>query len=176
MIKSLVLFFSISFAMAPLHAQESPYSGWEGREIKALSDNQVRGYLSGKGMGLALPAELNGYPGPKHVLELESRLELSVEQREAVERVFRQMHESAVALGRKIVEAEAGLDTGFASGSISPESLAKQTREIGLLKGELRAAHLKAHLETRAVLTEEQVARYIELRGYKKGGRHHGRS
>ena len=34
-------------------------------------------------MGLALAAELNGYPGPSHVLELADKLELSAEQRAA---------------------------------------------------------------------------------------------
>lgn len=35
---------------------------------------------SGKGMALALPAELNGYPGPSHSLERADQLKLSPEQ------------------------------------------------------------------------------------------------
>ena len=37
-------------------------------------------------MGLALAGELNGYPGPKHVLELAAELDLSEDQRRAVQR------------------------------------------------------------------------------------------
>ena len=32
---------------------------------------------AGRGMGLALAAELNGYPGPAHVLELADKLDLA---------------------------------------------------------------------------------------------------
>jgi hypothetical protein len=39
------------------------------------------------------------------------------------------------------------------------------------VQGELRAAHLLAHLETRQLLTESQVAEYDRLRGYASG--HH---
>ena len=41
----------------------SPYTGQEKREIRALSKEEVHGYLSGDGMGFAKPAELNHYPG-----------------------------------------------------------------------------------------------------------------
>ena len=52
----------------------SPYAGEEGREIKALSAADVDAYLTGQGMGFAKAAELNGYAGPKHVLELAAEL------------------------------------------------------------------------------------------------------
>ena len=38
-------------------------------------------------MSLALAAELNGYPGPLHVLELADRLGLSAEQRGKVQQL-----------------------------------------------------------------------------------------
>ena len=44
---------------------QSPYVGQESREIKALSPQEISDYLSGKGMGLAKAAELNGYPGQR---------------------------------------------------------------------------------------------------------------
>lgn len=44
-------------------ASQSPYTGATQREIKTLSAEQIAGYLSGDGMALALPAELNDYPG-----------------------------------------------------------------------------------------------------------------
>ncbi len=49
---------------------------------KALSASDVQALDEGRGMGTAKPAELNGYPGPMHVLQLAAELELSREQRE----------------------------------------------------------------------------------------------
>ena len=57
----------------PAIAQQQPYAGLERREVKALSDQQLADLRAGRGMSLALPAELNGYPGPVHVLALSSR-------------------------------------------------------------------------------------------------------
>jgi hypothetical protein len=54
-----------------------PYAGLEARSIKTLSDQQIGDLRAGRGMGLALAAELNGYPGPMHVLELADALGLS---------------------------------------------------------------------------------------------------
>src|SRR3954447_9774092 len=51
-----------------------PYSGMQSRSIKALSDQQLADLKAGRGMGLALAAELNGYPGPSHLLELSEKL------------------------------------------------------------------------------------------------------
>ena len=50
--------------------------------MKSLSDQQLSDLRAGRGMGMALPAELNGYPGPVHVLELADALGLTPEQRE----------------------------------------------------------------------------------------------
>ena len=37
---------------------------------------------------------------------------------------------------------------------------------FGRARGELRAVHLRAHLETAAVLSAEQTAAYVRMRGY----------
>lgn len=159
-----------------LHAQHSPYMGLEHREIKALSAEQVAGYLAGDGMGFALPAELNHYPGPKHVLELATVLELASEQRKRTQEIFDVMKEEAQRLGREIVDREKQLDGLFAQGTISQESLDAVVGEIAALQGELRVAHLRAHLEMVATLTEDQIARYEKHRGYHGAPDHpHGR-
>ena len=54
-----------------------PHSGMQNRPIKALSDQQVADLKAGRGMGLALAAELNGYPGPSHLIELPDQLGLT---------------------------------------------------------------------------------------------------
>src|ERR1700676_1166299 len=72
-----------------------PYSGMQNRPIKALSDQQVADLKAGRGMGLALAAELNGYPGPSHLVELADRLELSADQRARVQNLFDSMKSEA---------------------------------------------------------------------------------
>src|SRR5512140_1710908 len=49
-------------------ALTSPYAGEEKREIKSLSADVIEQYNQGEGMGMAKAAELNHYPGPRHVL------------------------------------------------------------------------------------------------------------
>ena len=56
---------------------EQPYAGLESRAIKALAPSEVEDLRQGNGMGMALPAELNGYPGPRHVLDLAEELNLT---------------------------------------------------------------------------------------------------
>lgn len=155
------------------HTQHKPaggYAGEERREIKSLSQEDVEQLLQGHGMGLAKAAELNHYPGPRHVLELGARLELTPAQRAATEAAFRQMRDEAVRLGRQIVERERALDAMFAKGEIDAGKLRAATPEIAGLQGNLRAAHLAAHLEMRRLLSPAQIKKYDELRGYTGAG------
>src|SRR6476661_9848828 len=93
-------------------AQE-PYAGMQNRPIKALSEQQVADLGAGRGMGLALAAELNGYPGPSHVLELADKLELSAEQKNRVQQLFDSMKLEALPIGARLLEQEAELDRLF---------------------------------------------------------------
>jgi hypothetical protein len=144
----------------------SPYAAHQEREIKALSAEEVEGYLNGDGLGMALPAELNGYPGPRHVLELAEQLELGEQQATEVRRIHDSMKARAVELGTQIVQLERRLDHEFADGSITLTALESLTDEIAMLQGKLRAVHLRAHLELADVLTDTQREEYDRLRGY----------
>ncbi|PWC53078.1 Spy/CpxP family protein refolding chaperone [Azospirillum sp. TSO22-1] len=172
---------ALLLAPAAALAQTSPYAGQETRTIKALSAEDVDGLLQGKGMALAKAAELNGYPGPPHALDLAAELALSPEQIATLKDIQARMTAAAKPLGAAIVEAERALDRRFAERRIDRESLAEATAGIGKLWGELRAVHLAAHLETRAALSGEQIARYDALRGYTgnaeqhPGHGHHGK-
>jgi hypothetical protein len=150
----------------PAAAQTSGYSGQQGRAIKAVSAEETADLLAGRGMGLARTAELNHFPGPAHVLELREQLGLSAGQIRAVQDCFDRMSAAARPLGVEILAAERRLDEAFASGSILVDMLRAQTAGIGELQGRLRAVHLAAHLETHALLSPEQIARYDTLRGY----------
>ncbi len=158
-------------AEAPAAADTtSPYAAFEPREIAALGADETRQLLAGEGMGMALPAELHGFPGPRHVLDLADQLGLSAAQRQEIEAAYDGMHQRAVALGEEIIAGERELDRRFSDGSIAPADLAARTTELGRLRGELRAVHLTAHLEAAEVLSPEQRHRYVELRGYEMGG------
>jgi hypothetical protein len=81
------------------HAPASPYAGWEHQTVKALSDQQIADLCAGRDMGLALPAELNGYPGPVHALELGDQLRLTKDQRTRVQELHAAMQAEAIPLG-----------------------------------------------------------------------------
>lgn len=148
------LLFSILMLMAPLVSADP----------KSLSEEQVHGYLAGKGMGFAKVAELNGYPGPAHVLELADSLQLTGTQREATKKLFNTMHNNAVVLGKELVKLEQELDDLFASHRVTEEALTALLKKIGQCRAQLRQVHIEAHMAQRALLTEDQVARYKQLR------------
>jgi hypothetical protein len=158
------------FSWNALAAEISPYSGQEAREIKALSEVEIDGLLAGRGLGYAKAAELNGYPGPRHVLELGDELGLSADQRALTESAFLRMQTQARELGAKLVEAERVLDEIFKNQTVTEDSLKESLVKIAQLNAQVREAHLQAHLVQTRILSLEQVAEYMRLRGYGEGG------
>ena len=144
----------------------SPYAGQQARAIKALSDDDNSALRKGEGMGMAKAAELNGYPGPVHVLALAEQLGLTDTQQRQVTAIFERMSAAAKPLGAELITHEQILDQLFAKGEITPDRLTAETTVIAELQGRLRSVHLGAHLETRASLNPDQIARYEQLRGY----------
>ncbi len=144
----------------------SPYTGWQSREIKALSQADIDGMKAGRGMSLALAAELNGYPGPLHVIELADQLALTPNQKSASEALFQRMKTDAVVAGNELIAAERDLDKLFASKTASPEALTAALSKVGASQAKLRGVHLQAHLEQVRILQPEQVAQYNRGRGY----------
>jgi Spy/CpxP family protein refolding chaperone len=149
-----------------VHGAHGAYAGMHKREIKAFSPQQMDDLRSGKGMGSAMPAELNGYPGPLHVLELSSKLGLSDVQVAETKRLYAEMQEAAKAQGGKVIEAERELDSLFAQRKATAESLAALVSASAAAHGLLREIHLRYHLSMMHVLTPAQVATYNQLRGY----------
>lgn len=155
------------------YAAPTPYSGRQARAIKALPERDVQGLLEGNGMGMALAAELNSYPGPLHVLEHAQALGLSDAQRDSTARLMAAHKEEARALGRQLVDAERELDHAFATRQIDAPSLSARMQRIGTLQAAIRNAHLQTHLTQTALLTPAQIARYNQLRGYRETGAAH---
>jgi hypothetical protein len=170
--KRILMAATLLLASANVFA-ETPYAGMQGRTVKALSEQQVADLNAGRGMGMALAAELNGYPGPSHVLELADRLELTPAQIVAVQNLFEAMKRDSIPLGTRLIEQESELDRQFASHTITPESLRDATAAAARTQGELRETHLKYHLSTEALLEPGQMQRYAALRGYAEPTAHH---
>lgn len=173
----LALWVSAPFAGTAI-AQHSHYVGQETREIKSLAPAEVNDLLAGRGMGLARAAELNGYPGPMHVLELAAKLELSEAQVRSTQDIFTRMQAQAQALGAQLVDAERDLDTLFRQRRADPDAVTARLNTIAQLQAAVRGTHLQAHIEQLSVLTPQQITQYMQLRGYgaanaAQGHRHH---
>lgn len=144
----------------------SKYKGQETRQIKTLSETDIAALENGRGWGLAKAAELNGVPGPKHLLEMAGELQLSAGQITKLEAIFEEMAAAAKMQGRKLIEAEMLLNRGFRERTIDEKSLSKLLENISTIHRQLRFIHLAAHLKTLEVVTEDQAALYNTLRGY----------
>ena len=150
----------------PAHGGASPYAEFRTRTIKALSQQQIYDLRAGRGMGLALAAELNGYPGPMHVLEHERALGLSPLQKGRMEALMAEMRVDAVKAGEAAIAAERALDRLFADGAASEDVLRSAVIAASKAHGEIRFIHLRTHIRVKAELMLEQITSYDRLRGY----------
>jgi len=146
----------------------SPYAGKDAREIRTLSKEDIEELQAGAGWGLATAAELNGVPGPAHLLEMADREEMrfSAGQLEQIRSLHREMADRAIPLGFRLIEQERELNRRFADGTITEEELQELLAQIGETTAKLRFVHLSAHLKTLPILSPHQVHTYNQLRGY----------
>ena len=170
--KTLIISFaSFAILILPAVAQETPHHSPASQETaefsvpKSYSADDVAELLQGAGRGMAKPAELNGAPGPAHVLELAAELDLTPEQRVQIESIRLDMKTKAVAVGQKLIALELALDETFAAGEVQPEGLLAALDRIANAERDLRYIHLSAHLSTPVLLTADQIRRYDALRG-----------
>lgn len=143
-----------------------PYAGMQNRAIKSLSDNDIKELRRGGGWGLALAAELNGMPGPAHLLEFKDQIPLTPEQVTKTQALFDDMRKAAIPAGERLIAAETALEAVFASGKVDEPSLRRLLAEAEAARIELRFIHLSQHFKTVQFLTPEQIKRYNILRGY----------
>jgi methionine synthase II (cobalamin-independent) len=159
----LIATFAIS-AADPTH--KSKYAGEEKREIKSLSATDIEELQNGKGWGLAKAAELNGVPGPVHLLEMKEEIDLSAEQIQAIEDIYSKMIHEAIPLGLELIELERELNAHFANRTITDELLLQILQKIAQIRRQLRYVHLSTHLKTPDILKSKQITLYNKLRGY----------
>lgn len=148
------------------HTQQSPYAGQQNRAITSLSADDQQALLKGQGWGLAKSAELNGVPGPAHLLELADQIDLSTEQRLLIRALFEQMQRQAIVLGLEYIAAERALDDYFKEGQLNDQSLKEKVQEAAQARADLRFLHLSYHHRTLDIISPEQVQAYNNLRGY----------
>ncbi|MGH9779535.1 MAG: Spy/CpxP family protein refolding chaperone [Candidatus Acidiferrales bacterium] len=161
-LSSLILFLAFGLSAAaqrqpasqpPQQAQHHVYLQLEREAIE-----------QGQGFGMALVADRNGYPGPRHILDLAPHLHLSTDQTAKVEALLVSMRQDALALGRRLIENEDSLESLFAAGSVDAATAHRLVEESSTLRARLRWVHLSAHLGAYELLTPEQRARYHDLR------------
>jgi Spy/CpxP family protein refolding chaperone len=150
----------------------APYAGQERRAVTSLSEQDIADLEAGRGWGLAKPAEINGFPGPLHVLELADALRLTPEQRTMVQKVYEAMKANAQNLGARYIAAEKALDAAFKAEAAAASLISERVGEAEKLRAQLRLTHLLAHVEVAPVLTPDQIQKYAELRGYTDATAH----
>jgi len=161
--------FSISAYSTEAPPHHSKYVGQEKRTIKSLSNDDVDQLKHGKGWGLAKAAELNGMPGPSHILQMKTEISLSKEQEAQIQSLFEDMESKAIPLGIKLIELEKQLNTAFADKTITEENLNQQLNSISHVRKQLRYVHLVTHLQTPKILSQQQIEKYNRIRGYASG-------
>lgn len=159
----LLSFFSIA---AFGDSYKSKYVGQELREIKSLSEADIKELKNGKGWGLAKAAELNGVPGPIHLLEMQKEIKLTSEQIQRIEDIYHEMKQKAIKLGVKLIDLEMELNGHFSKKTITDQLLYDLLDKISQTYKQLRYTHLAAHLKTPHILTPDQISQYNKLRGY----------
>lgn len=167
---TLGLLFLILFSLSAFaeESYKSKYVGQERRKIKSLSPDDIKELKRGGGWGLAKAAELNGVPGPAHILEMAEKINLNDEQKRKIQNIYNDMKVEAVTLGEQLIRLEVELNIGFSNRTINQALLDKTVREIEKVRAKLRIVHLSTHLQTPNILTNEQVILYNKLRGYSK--------
>jgi hypothetical protein len=153
-------------AQTPDHPAPGPYAGQQDSAVRGLSEAEINAFRNGMGIGLARAADVNGYPGPLHVIDLAEALALTPSQHAAVTVLMSQARAEASAKGEEFLARYALLEQAFRDETITLASLDAYTAALGRIEGELRAIHLKYHLLTRDLLTDAQLATYARLRGY----------
>ena len=141
-------------------------------EIRRLDQDTIEGYLTRKGLGQALPAELNGYPSPRHTIDMDEELELTEKQLAQVQALFDDMQSTVIPLGEKYLEYVAELELIFREGTITDEYLQSHLEKITGIEAQMRYVHLSTHLATIDILSHDQIMQYNMMRGYGDGMDH----
>jgi Spy/CpxP family protein refolding chaperone len=137
------------------------------------SKERAEGLLEGKGMGLATPAENNGYPGPRHVLDAAEQLHLTPDQTAKTEELVAQMKAEAIPAAKRLLADEAALDNLFIRHAADIASIKTASDTAAQSESVLRVIHLKYHLAMISILTPDQIAAYTAMGSHPEKGASH---
>lgn len=169
-VNNLLLALSVCLPLSTLaqhsHGTQTPYAGMQSRAIKSLSGDDINELRRGGGWGLALAAELNGMPGPAHLLELKDQIPLASDQVAKTQTLLDAMRKAAIPTGERLIAAEKALEAAFATAKVDESSLRRLLADAESARSELRFIHLSQHYKTVQFLKPEQIKRYNILRGY----------
>jgi Spy/CpxP family protein refolding chaperone len=146
----------------------SPYVPLLDSAIRGLSPEEIKELESGAGAGFARAAELNGYPGPRHILDLQDKLDLTEDQFAEVQKLYDDMNSEARQMGAEILRLESELELAFREGTIDNTTLEAKVSDLAEKYGALRLLHLRTHLTAIQLLTPDQLMLYNQLRGYSQ--------
>jgi len=145
---------------SPAAASETPQAM---AQHHAFLEAEREAIERGEGFGMALAADKNGYPGPKHVLDMKKELKLTPSQEAAMVKLMAEMKTKALAKGKDVLLAEKRLEELFAQGK-SEDELREETYRVASLRAELRWVHLATHIAAKKLLTAQQIAAYQQMR------------
>jgi hypothetical protein len=119
------------------HRGQSPYAGTfdPASPIRALTLEELDQVRAGAGMGLARAAELNGLPGPRHVLDLGADLQLTPEQRAELQALYDQMLATARETGRQYLATQEAFEADLRAARVSVDALPERVAEVNRLRG-----------------------------------------
>ena len=144
----------------------SKYAGQAKLAIKSLSPDDIAELRRGGGWGLAKAAELNGVPGPAHLLKMKDQIPLADGQVSAIMEIYQGMKIQAIMQGERLIALEGELESHFRRRTITAPILRASLAAIAEARKELRYLHLATHLRTPEILSPDQIATYNALRGY----------
>ena len=151
---------------AQQHGGHPPGSAGQGHKVAALScAEQFEAVVrEGHGFGMAFSADRNGYPGPRHILELKTELRLTGDQETKAAALMHAMLGESRPKGARLLEAERRLERLYADGVADEANVRAAVAEVERARSELRLVHLLTHLRTRDLLSREQRDAYHKIR------------
>ena len=117
----LVIASAAALAQHDGHRPMAPYAGQDARDIKSLSAEDIAELRRGGGWGLAKAAELNGMPGPAHLLELRDQIGLTPNQASAIQAIFDKMRADAIREGERLIAFERALEEQFRNRAVTDQ-------------------------------------------------------
>lgn len=151
---------------AQQHGGHGPQGTGQGHKMAALScAEQFEAVVrEGHGFGMAFAADRNGYPGPRHILELKTELALTADQEAKAAALMHAMLAESRPKGARLLEAERRLERLYVDGVAADAIVRAAVAEAERARSELRLVHLLTHLKTRDLLTREQRDAYHKIR------------